>query len=88
MTRDEFLAELASEGFQEIATVTREAGQSLDTHAHPFEAKALIVEGELTIRARETERRFQAGDVFHLATNEPHSESYGPSGVVYLVGRK
>ena len=88
MTRDEFLAELASEGFQEIVTVTREAGQSLDTHTHPFEAKALIVEGELTIRARGVGATVSGGRVFHLASNESHSESYGPSGVVYLVGRK
>jgi quercetin dioxygenase-like cupin family protein len=88
MTRDEFLAALASEGFKEIVTVTREPNQSLDTHAHPFEAKALILDGELTIRASEAEQRYQPGDVFHLPANESHSERYGPAGVTYLVGRK
>ncbi|MDR5751945.1 MULTISPECIES: cupin [unclassified Caballeronia] len=88
MTRDEFLAELAREGFQEIVTVTREPNLAMDLHAHPFEAKALIIAGDLTIRAGESQRHYGPGDVFHLATNAPHSESYGPDGVTYLVGRK
>jgi quercetin dioxygenase-like cupin family protein len=88
MTRDEFLAELAREGFQEIVTVTREPNQAMDLHAHPFEAKALVLDGDLTIRAGESERTYRPGDVFHLATNAPHSETYGPQGVAYLVGRK
>lgn len=88
MTRDEFLAELALEGFQQIVTVTREPNLAMDLHAHPFEAKALIIAGDLTIRAGESQRHYRPGDVFHLATHAPHSESYGPDGVTYLVGRK
>jgi quercetin dioxygenase-like cupin family protein len=60
----------------------------MDIHAHPFEAKALIIDGDLTIRAGESQRNYRPGDVFHLPTNAPHSESYGPDGVTYLVGRK
>ena len=88
MHRDEFLALLSREGFHEVVTVTREPHGSLDVHAHPFEAKALIVAGDLTIRAGESQRHYRPGDVFHLATHAPHSESYGPDGVTYLVGRK
>jgi len=28
------------------------------------------------------------GEVFHLAAEQAHSESYGPEGVRYLVGRR
>ncbi|BAN24401.1 cupin domain-containing protein [Caballeronia insecticola] len=91
MHRDEFLAALSSEGFNEVVTVTREPNVALDLHAHPFEAKALILEGNLTIRTGRTDddaRTYSAGDVFHLAANIEHSEQYGPEGVSYLVGRK
>jgi quercetin dioxygenase-like cupin family protein len=88
MHRDEFLALLSSEGFNEVVTVTREANASLDIHAHPFDAKALIVEGDLTIRIGDDANTYRAGDIFHLTTNIDHSERYGPHGVSYLVGRK
>ncbi|KXU94433.1 cupin [Caballeronia megalochromosomata] len=88
MHRDEFLALLSSEGFDEVVSVTREPNGSLDVHAHPFEAKALILEGDLTIRIGGNENTYRPGDVFHLATNIEHAEQYGPDGVSYLVGRK
>lgn len=88
MHRDEFLALLSSEGFHEVATVSRDLNGSLDLHAHPFEAKALILEGDVTIRTGDDASTYRAGDIFHLATNIEHSEQYGPQGVSYLVGRK
>jgi quercetin dioxygenase-like cupin family protein len=88
MERDDFIEMLAREGFQTTVLVEREAGASLDDHAHPFEAKALILEGELALRIADEETRYQAGDVFHLKANETHSERYGPEGVCYLVGSK
>jgi quercetin dioxygenase-like cupin family protein len=57
-------------------------------HTHPFEAKALIVQGELSIAVNDVSRAYKLGDVFHLAPNTPHTEQYGPAGVTYLVGRK
>ncbi|RQS61226.1 cupin domain-containing protein [Burkholderia sp. Bp8963] len=87
MQREAFVAALEQEGFTEFVTVTREAGE-LDEHAHPFEAKALILSGEIHIRIGDEERCYRAGDTFHLPANLPHAERYGPAGVQYLVGRK
>ncbi|MDR3396213.1 MAG: cupin domain-containing protein [Pandoraea sp.] len=87
MQRDAFEQALAREGFTELVTVTREAGD-LDVHAHPFEAKALILFGEIAIRVDGSERVYREGDVFHLPANVAHAERYGPAGVQYLVGRK
>ncbi|MEC4720841.1 cupin domain-containing protein [Noviherbaspirillum sp. CPCC 100848] len=88
MERADFLSLLSDEGYSEVATVEREAHGSIDLHAHPFEAKALILNGEIRLRIGEAEQVFRAGEVFHLRANEPHRESYGPDGVIYLVGRK
>ncbi|VVE89541.1 cupin domain-containing protein [Pandoraea bronchicola] len=87
MQREAFERELAQEGFAEGVTVTREAGD-LEAHTHPFEAKALILSGEIAIRVGDSERVYREGDVFHLKANEVHAERYGPAGVQYLVGRK
>lgn len=88
MQREEFTALLAAERYEEVVTIEREANGALDSHAHPFAAKALILEGELSISTDGVERVYRAGDVFQLDANTPHAERYGPSGVKYLVGRK
>jgi quercetin dioxygenase-like cupin family protein len=88
MDRAAFTESLTKEGFPEAVLVTREADTAMDEHSHPFEAKALVVEGELHIRVGEEDRLYRAGDVFHLPANLAHSERYGPQGVTYLVGRK
>jgi quercetin dioxygenase-like cupin family protein len=88
MQREEFAQSLRDQGFGEIVTVTRPAGQSLDVHTHPFEAKALILEGEIRLELNGASCTYAVGDVFHLQAHEPHAEFYGPHGVTYLVGRK
>jgi quercetin dioxygenase-like cupin family protein len=88
MDKDDFLAVLAEEGFSELVTVEREANVMLDAHTHPFEAKALILDGEISIVAGGTESVYRPGAIFHLKAGEPHTERYGPSGVRYLVGRR
>lgn len=84
MTPEQF-AGRGLEGFRPAVTVTREAGGMLGDHTHPFEAKALILSGDIRIATATSERVYQAGDVFHLAAEEPHSEFYGMLGVQYLV---
>lgn len=88
MDTDTFSRALADEGFTEVLTVTRAANGALDTHSHPFAAKALILSGEISIRTATADRTYQPGDVFQLAAHEPHTERYGPRGVSYLVGRR
>lgn len=88
MEHEEFLGQLRAAGFEQVTTVTREPHGALEVHTHPFEARALILEGEIRISCAGRETVYRPGDVFHLAQAEPHSERYGPQGVRYLVGRK
>ncbi|MBS0513372.1 MAG: cupin domain-containing protein [Proteobacteria bacterium] len=89
MSPDEFAERLRAEGYAEIVLVERAPGGALDEHAHPFEAKALILDGEIHIQAAGgEEKRYAAGQVFHLPAHLRHAERYGPAGVRYLVGRK
>ncbi len=83
-----FFNSLTAEGFAEPVKVSRDPNGFLDSHTHPFEAKALILEGEIKIVVASHEQTYRAGDVFHLAENTAHAEYYGPNGVTYLVGRK
>ncbi|PKH21279.1 cupin [Enterobacterales bacterium CwR94] len=88
MLPDEFIAEIIREGYSEPVLVEREANESRATHQHDFEAKALILKGEIRIRTEAGEHIYQRGDVFHLEACEEHCEFYGPQGVAYLSARK
>lgn len=88
MDRTAFLAMLRTEGFPEPVEVIKDGPGAMPEHRHPFEAKALIVSGEMRIRTATGERHYAVNDIFHLAAQEPHSEEYGLHGVTYLVGRK
>lgn len=89
MNRESFEAELRRQGYGEITLVDRPALAALGEHTHPFEAHALILEGDISIRCvGADEKTYRAGDTFHLATGVPHEERYGPHGVRYVVGRR
>ncbi len=88
MNKNQFLELLSKEGFPKPVMVEREANGSLGLHMHPFEAKALIIRGQMEIGIGEIKTSYRVGDVFHLNKNQEHSESYGPDGVCYLAGRK
>ena len=88
MERKVFRDILAAEGFEEAVTVTREPGGFIGLHAHSFEAKALILSGELRLDVGGAQQSYRPGQVFHLLAGTPHSEQYGPQGVEYLVGRR
>ncbi|ALZ82774.1 cupin [Pseudomonas oryzihabitans] len=88
MDQAAFTIQLAKEGFQPPVLVMREAHGTLDAHAHPFDAKALVIEGELRIRTAAGERHYGVGEIFQLAAHKPHSEVFGAQGVRYLAGRR
>ena len=88
MEQQAFLDTLKAEGYAEPVRVRREPNGSLADHAHPFEAKALILAGEIRVHAGGEIKIYRPGDVLHLRRDEPHRESYGPDGVEYLSGRR
>lgn len=88
MNEAEFRQLLAEQGFGTVVTVEREPNGSLDTHTHPFEARAMILAGEITVVANGQTWHCGPGDTFHLDADVPHTEHYGPQGVTYLAGRK
>ena len=88
MDRQTFLLELARDQFPDPVLVTREAGGQLSRHAHAFEARALVLEGEITLEVDGRSTSYGPGAIFRLPAHQAHSERYGPQGVVYLAGRK
>lgn len=88
MDRNAFVLMLENEGYQTFVDVERAPRDVQDLHTHPFEARALIIRGELRLLVGEREQLCRAGDQFHLAAHTPHTETCGAEGVHYLAGRK
>jgi mannose-6-phosphate isomerase-like protein (cupin superfamily) len=88
MNSEEFLQLLRREGFPEPVEVQQVPNWQLGIHEHPFEVKALVVEGDITIEINGLSTIYKAGDIFHLELKQPHAESYGSEGVKYLASRK
>lgn len=88
MDREEFEDGLQRDGFAAPVRVERAVGYSLADHDHPFDARALILAGEITLTVAGVATTYKPGDVFRLAAGTLHLEIAGPGGVVYLSGRR
>ncbi len=87
MQQEAFARQLAAEGYDEVVTNTRPAGE-VPVHNHPFAVKALVVQGDITLGVDGKHTTYGVGDVFTMAPGCMHTEQYGARGVTYVVGRK
>ena len=88
MNEQAFRRKLAADGFPDPVLVERDSTYGLDVHQHPFEAYALILDGDITIEVDGRPTTYRAGQTFRLPANCPHRENAGAQGVRYLSGRK
>jgi hypothetical protein len=88
MNTAQFLEMLSQEGYPDPVEVLQPPNGSLGVHSHSFAVKALVVGGSIEISIAGHTQSYEVGDIFELADQELHSESYGPYGVRYLASRK
>ena len=87
MNEAQFIEMLQQEDYPDPVEVRQAPNGSLGEHSHPFAVKALVIDGSINITIQDNRKTYSIGDVFQLGFEEPHSESYGPTGVVYLASR-
>ncbi len=75
-------------GFDEIERKNLPAGTRVAEHAHPFDVRALVLDGEIRLIVEGDEYAYREGDIFVMPAGHPHAEAVGPGGVDYLVGRR
>lgn len=88
MDRQSFEAALARDGFAETVERSLPPHEATPEHTHPFDARLLILSGELTYGTGETRRAYRTGDVFEVARGTVHAEIAGADGAAYLAGRR
>lgn len=87
MNDEPFECALRRDGF-DVRRDTMPAGTVVAEHAHPFDVRALVLNGEITLTVEGVEYAYREGDIFVLPAGHRHAEAVGPAGVDYLVGRR
>lgn len=88
LTFQEFESQLRALGFDTVVEQKWGPSAVADAHCHAFEARALVVKGEMWLTIDGVTGHLKPGDRFQLLPGQLHSERYGHEGAVYWVGRR
>ena len=87
-TFDTFRQQRLAEGYDEVLEREWSPNAVLETHSHPFAARALVTQGEMWLTVGDSTRHLRTGDTFTLERDVPHAERYGAEGAAYWVARR
>jgi|HubBroStandDraft_1064217.scaffolds.fasta_scaffold676731_1 hypothetical protein len=85
---EDFERDMRLQGFDTVIEKQWPPHAVVDTHVHPFAAKALVVQGELWLTVGDVTRHLRPGSTFELDHEQPHAERYGHEGATYWVARR
>ena len=87
MNQSDFEADLRREGYDIFYGGLR-AGHVNPEHSHDWDAKVMVIGGEITITRGGNAATFHAGDSCTVPAGELHAEQVGASGVAFVAGRR
>jgi quercetin dioxygenase-like cupin family protein len=87
MTPIEFDADLRREGYQ-VMNASLAPNQLNPDHTHEFDARVMVLAGEITITRDGQARKYRAGDYWLTPAHAVHAELAGPEGVAIIIGRR
>ncbi|PPQ36655.1 cupin domain-containing protein [Rhodopila globiformis] len=87
MDRLEFESELRAEGYR-IVNSSLKPNLHVGNHCHDFDAKLMVLGGELTITRDNAPETLRAGQCCMVPAGCMHAEDVGAEGVAYISGRR
>ena len=87
MDQKAFEDELKRDGY-DVMTNTTPGAKVNPEHSHPFDVKALVLQGAMSLTRDGKTETYNPGQTFSLPRGCKHFESYEAEGCVSLVGRK
>ena len=88
MTRIEFEAALAADGYTEIETKALPPRPANGEHGHHFTVRGFVLDGVFTVIQNNQPTAFRRGEIFTVPAGDVHCEEIGAEGAVICVGRK
>jgi len=86
LTLEAFESDLRREGF-DVVNGGQQPGVAEDMHAHDFDARIMVLGGEITVTRDGKSDVFHVGDHCEIPAGCQHSTKVGPEGVAYIVGK-
>jgi quercetin dioxygenase-like cupin family protein len=86
LTANSFESDLRREGF-EVIHGGQQAGFAEDAHAHDFDARIMVLSGEITVIRDNQPQTYHAGEHCEIPAGCMHATKVGPEGVAYMVGK-
>ncbi len=86
LTREAFESDLRREGF-EVVHGGQKADHRGECHAHDFDARIMVLGGQITLIREGSSETFRAGDHCEIPAGCMHEEVVGPEGVAYIAGK-
>lgn len=83
-----FENDLRRDGYLDVVTKSVESNKQVPPHSHPFDVRALVLAGQITLTFNGASHTYRTGDVFTMTAGCEHAELCGPEGVTYTVGKK
>lgn len=87
MNQKEFECELRRDGYQIVYNGFKPGEVNAD-HSHEWDARLMILGGEITLTRGGKSETFRAGDTCAVPAGQQHTEHVGPEGVAYIAGRR
>ncbi len=85
---DTYRAESLAKGYDEVLERRWAPNTATGVHSHPFEAAAVLVQGELWLEQGAIVVHLVPGSGFELKAGVQHAERYGPEGALFYVARR
>src|SRR5262249_58008523 len=86
MNQSEFEAELRRQGYQ-VFYGGLQAGMVNPDHAHDWDARVMVIGGEITLTRGGEAGKYRVGDSCARAAREGHAEHVGPPGGALIARR-
>jgi quercetin dioxygenase-like cupin family protein len=87
MNRAEFETSLRQEGY-EIGEDEIEPNRHRGVHAHPVDARMLVLDGSITLVLGAERVTYRPGDSMNLPAGTKHEEHTEADGARYVIGRR
>jgi len=85
---DAFARDAREAGYDEVLQRDWQPNTVVAQHSHPFDAHAVLIQGEMWLTCDGVARHITAGGSFTLPKGTPHAERYGSEGASYWVARR
>ena len=85
---EQYSQDARASGYDEVLVREWQPGQETGEHTHPFDARVLVVRGEVSLLVGGQSRRYGPGEQFEIVRHTPHTEHYGPQGATFWAARR